>query len=131
MEDSTNVFEGNLGIFCGPKFLEKLADGDLKSLAILRRLLARNRSAVSMLIAKGLKGSRIWELYETICGRDMDRFIYHIILELPCQCSGTLYMIPADYAKEIGLTRESVENHFRFRQYGEPNSFWALEEPPT
>jgi hypothetical protein len=131
MENDNHVYEVDFEFLCDPRALKDLAEGDSKSLAIIKRLLIRNRTAVAVIIAKELRGSRIWELYETICGRNMDRFLYHIFLELPNQSSGRLRLIPADYADNIGLTREGVENHFRARQNGKPNSFWAFEDPPT
>lgn len=131
MGDDKIVCEVGLEFLCEPKALEELAEGDPKSLAIIRRLIARDRMVIAAIIAKGLRGSRIWELYETICGRNMDRFMYHIYLELPNQSSGRLELMPADFADNIGLTREGVENHFRVRQNGKPNSFWAFEDPPS
>jgi hypothetical protein len=131
MREDMHVQKGKISIPDDPKILEKLAEGDPKSLAILRRLFARDRTAVSMIMAKGLTGSRIWDLYEAICGKSLERFIYHVNLELPCQCCGRLYLMPCDYAQAAGLTREGVENHLRMRQNGKPNSFWAFEGPPS
>ncbi len=82
MEDGKIVCEVGIEFLCDPRAVKELAGGDSRSLAIIRRLMVRNRTAIAVIIAKGLRGSRIWELYETICGRNMDRFLYHIFLEL-------------------------------------------------
>lgn len=112
-------------------FLAELAEGDFKSLALLQRLLPKNLQIIELICLKHLRGSRVWELYEEICGRQMDRFIYHVMLELPCQCCGRFNFIPVEYATSMGFSEASAKSHWLARQHGKPNSFWALEDPPT
>lgn len=71
---------------------------------------------------KRLYGSRIWQLYE-LCGRDIKRFMYHVNVELPNQETGVL---PMSVSRIFG-----PEEWLAKRQFGQPGSFWALENPPT
>ena len=74
---------------------------------------------------KRLYGSRIWELFSDVCGKDIQRFKYHVDVELPNQETGEL-SVSGPWAPSLGN-----EEWWQRRQFGEPGSFWALEEPPT
>lgn len=74
---------------------------------------------------KRLYGLRIWELYE-LCDKDVERFIYHALTELPNQETGE-WSVTGEYISFIGDNPERKAA----RQFGKPGSFWALENPPT
>jgi len=80
---------------------------------------------LTILDSKRLYGSRICELYE-LCGKDVKRFIYHVKTELPNQETGK-WGVTGEYAMQF-LRRPELR---AARQFGRPNSFWALEHPPT
>jgi hypothetical protein len=108
--------------------LSKLTDGHAGSLALLRRLVQIDKIEVILVMdVKHLYGEKIWELYSKICGQDMDRFIYHVKMELPCQICGMFGIMDINEPPEI---TEEILNHIRFRKFGKPGSFWALENPP-
>ena len=75
--------------------------------------------------AKRLYGYRIWELYE-LCGQNAERFIYHVDIELPNQETGA-WRMTGPYA----LKCRKIAGFTARRQFGQPNSFWALQNPPT
>lgn len=74
---------------------------------------------------KGLYDERIWELYE-LCDQDIMRFAYHVQVELPDQATGKVCSIEGLYADDL-----RGKEFFEKRRFGEPGSFWALENPPT
>jgi len=73
---------------------------------------------------KHLYGERIWELY-CLCGEDLDRFKYHVGVELPDQITGELSAM-GPYRPD----RNDTE-FWEKRRFGKPGSFWALEQPPS
>jgi hypothetical protein len=73
---------------------------------------------------KHLYDERIWDVFE-LCGQDINRFIYHVEMELPDQDTG-LPGISGPYVTQI-----DQEEFFAKRKHGAPGSFWALENPPT
>ena len=108
--------------------LSKLTDGHAGSLAVLRRLVQIDKIEVILVMdVKHLYGEKIWELYSKICGQDIDRLVYHVNMELPCQICGRFGIMGIDQLPEI---TEEILNHIRFREFGKPGSFWALENPP-
>lgn len=74
-----------------------------------------------------LYGSRIWQLYE-LCDCDIERFVYHVELELPNQVTG---VVSVTNWSEYGLSVTDIDDWLAKRQFGRPGSFWALENPPT
>ncbi len=74
---------------------------------------------------KRLYDHRIWELYKDVCGEDIERFRYHVLTELPNQETGKL-SVTGPYSPGFGN-----EEFWEKRRFGTPNSFWALEHPPT
>lgn len=76
-----------------------------------------------ILDSKRLYGSRIWELYK-LCGQDIERFKYHVQVELPNQQTGQL-SATGPYGPGFGNTE-----FWEKRKFGKPESFWALENPP-
>ena len=118
------ILSGALGVID----LSKLTDGHAGSLAVLRRLVQIDKIEVIFVMDfKHLYGKKIWELYSSICGQDIDRLIYHVNMELPCQICGRFGIMGIDQPPEI---TEEILNHIRFRTFGKPGSFWALENPP-
>lgn len=73
---------------------------------------------------KRLYDSRIWDLYK-LCGQNIERFKYHVLIELPHQETGQVSvsgpLSPSFDDKEFWTKR----------RFGRPGSFWALENPPT
>lgn len=65
----------------------------------------------------------IWDVYEP-CGSNIDRFIYHVSMELPNQATGVHGMF-GPYVNQIDLVSFAAK-----RKFGRPGSFWALEHPP-
>ena len=108
--------------------LSKLTDGHAGSLAVLRHLVQICKIEVILVIdVKHLYGEKIWELYSKICGQDIDRFVYHVNMELPCQICGQFGIAGIGQPSEI---TEEILSHIIFRTFGKPGSFWALENPP-
>jgi hypothetical protein len=108
--------------------LSKLTDGHAGSLAVLTRLVKIDQIEIILLMdIKHLYGEKIWELYSKICGQDIDRLIYHVKMELPCQICGRFSIMGIDQPPEI---TEEILNQIQFRTFGKPGSFWALEHPP-
>src|SRR3989344_966766 len=76
---------------------------------------------------KHLYGKRIWEVFSEVCGRDLDRFKYHVDMELPCQLCGELGIL-GPYAST--MTDAQVRAFLSLRPRAKPGSFWALKRPP-
>lgn len=87
-----------------------------------------------LLDTKHLYGARIWNLYKDICGEDMERFGYHLAVELPCQVCGEM-AVTGPYSVEIEkrLIKKgrTMQDFFDARRGAKPNSFWGLKNPPT
>lgn len=79
-----------------------------------------------------LYGNHILELYE-LCDCNLERFVYHACVELPQQRTGKLTFIFPPYSLIMGLHSGSLnlDRHTKARQYGQPGSFWALQDPPA
>jgi hypothetical protein len=85
---------------------------------------------VTIMDCKHLYGKRIYKLFVTTCGKDVDRFIYHIKMELPCQICGSFVlamMEPMDDPKSIDVYAHKMARQFA---QGKSNSFWGLEPHP-
>ena len=70
---------------------------------------------------KHLYGIRIWDLFN-YCGQDVSRFNYHVGVELPDQETGA-WFLPRD-------PQFQTKKFVAARQFGQPDTFWALENPP-
>lgn len=70
---------------------------------------------------KHLYGIRIWDLYN-YCHQNVSRFEYHVGVELPDQETGD-WLLPRNPTFQ---TKKFVAA----RQFGQPYTFWALENPP-
>ncbi len=77
-----------------------------------------------VLDSKRLYDHRIWELYK-LCGCDIERFKYHVQVELPNQETGEL-SVTGPHTPDLG-----DKDFWEKRRFGEPGSFWALETPPS
>lgn len=80
---------------------------------------------LSSIDKKRLYDERIWELF-VLCGKNIERFIYHVDIELPNQETG-------EWMGTTGPHNALIENpaFIAARQFGRPGSFWALKHPPT
>lgn len=76
--------------------------------------------------SKRLYGSRIWMLYKEVCDENIERFRYHLQVELPNQETGKLN-ITGPHAPPFGADNSAF---WAARAFGEPGSFWALQNPP-
>lgn len=112
----------------GADLLQKMGEGHARATQLLSTMLNADRFMnVLALDSARLYGSRIWDLYQ-ICGEDMERFVYHLDMELPNQATGKLWVTGPYW---VDMTEEEQESHVAARQFGKPGSFWALENPPT
>ena len=109
------------------EILLALSEGNPGALRILSELYQNNWMLILRIDSLHLYGFHIWEVYKDVCGEDLDRFIYHIEMELPCQICGCL-SITGSYSAD--MDEEETEAHFAARQYGRPGSYWALKNPP-
>jgi len=110
--------------------LQALSGGDRDAIGVLMECSVELGGGVfevflSSINEKRLFDNRIVKLYE-LCGRDVQRFIYHIDIELPNQETGEWGM-SGPYV--VQCMRTPGFSHAR--RFGKPNSYWALEHPPT
>lgn len=111
------------------EIISDLAESDPDSEEALYRLCTEVEHGPIILThvdSKHLYGVRIGELYRDVCGRDIDRFDYHLSMELPCQICGEL----STTGPWLAFDSPELDRHFELRRHGKPNSFWALENPP-
>lgn len=104
-----------------------LSGGNAGAMTVLVEWLKSSPMAIiEMLIIDGkrLYEHRIWDLYK-LCGRDIERFKYHVAVELPNQETGEL-SVTGPYSPDFD-NKEFWEK----RRFGQPGSFWALENPPS
>lgn len=84
---------------------------------------------------KRLYGHAIAGLF-ALCGGDTDnvddieRFKYHVCVELPNQQTGEIG-IYGPYFEDLDVETEAGREFFLRRQFWKPGSFWGLEYPPT
>lgn len=78
---------------------------------------------VLILDSKRLYDHHIWNLYK-MCGYDIERFKYHVAVELPNQETGIL-SVTGPHAPRL-----HDKEFWQKRTYGQPGAFWALENPP-
>ena len=91
------------------------------------------RLAIYTLKEKKLFGESIGQLLYEVCGSDMERFIYHILMELPYQETGEFGTDPffKIFLTHNEFDHEIAKKHIETRKFGKPNSLWALKNPPT
>lgn len=114
-----------------PAALEALADGNIGAMNILMELATKRPedmlAIVSNLDSKHLYGTNLYEVYVKVCGSDMDRFLYHLYMELPCQLCGEIGFTGPHLAD---MNEEEFSAHASARQFGKPGTYWALQDPP-
>lgn len=110
------------------KIMFALSEGNPGALRVLTELQGDGEGFLDVLgcDSKRLYGSRIWMLYKDVCGEDIERFRYHLQVELPNQENGELF-ITGPHAPVFGKESEAF---WEARKYGKPGSFWALQNPP-
>jgi hypothetical protein len=79
---------------------------------------------------KRLYGIRILELFR-MCNSDIERFRYHVYVELPNQETGEVDVVYALPYFTVDPTTKEGQAFFERRQFGRPNEFWGLVHPPT
>ena len=105
-----------------------LSEGNPGALNVLMRYAQSTPLGILALLTfdtKRLYGARIWDLYSDICGQDIDRFAYHLQVELPNQETGRL-SVSGPFSPAM-----DDSEFWEKRRAGKPGSFWALETPPT
>lgn len=110
--------------------VDKMSEGNPGAMTVLMQLLNHSESGFMEILGldtNRLYGHRIWDLFK-LCGEDIERFSYHIAMELPNQATGQV-SVTGPYCGKLG--EEGLKAHFAARKYGKPGSFWAMENPPT
>lgn len=105
-----------------------LSEGNPGAATVISKWLASSPMAIFeilMLDSKRLYGHRVWELYKDVCGEDLERFRYHVGVELPNQETGQL-MVSGPYSPDL-----NDKDFWTKRSFGQPGSFWALKNPPS
>ncbi|HEY1063794.1 MAG TPA: hypothetical protein VGE30_00680 [Candidatus Saccharimonadales bacterium] len=107
--------------------IQALTDSNPGAMSVLLQWLEKDSLAlIAMLTCLDLKhlyDDQIWEVY-LLCGKDIDRFIYHVQMELPDQLTGH-HATSGPYIGQVD------EEFYAKRKFGKPGSFWALEHPPA
>lgn len=113
------------------EMLEKIAEGNIGALTVLMQLMRKENGIMVVLglDSKHLYGHHIWEVFKNVCGQDIERFLYHVSMELPCQICGSV-SITGPYAASLGFGEESMK-YFDARRSWKPGSYWGLQNPPT
>lgn len=112
-----------------PQVICELSEGNPGAVRVLAELLGKDASGFMSVLgcdSKRLYGSRIWMLYKDVCGEDIERFRYHLDVELPNQETGQL-SVTGPHAPPFG---DEGKPFWAARKFGKPESFWALENPP-
>ena len=96
---------------------------------LLQELGDQAEYAVQVMDRKRLYGTRIIQLYR-LCNNDVERFKYHLYVELPNQETGEIAVYGKTY---VDVDPKTKEGHafFERRQYWRPGDFWGLLNPPT
>lgn len=105
-----------------------LAEGNPGAIRALAEWIKSSEDAIMELLTldtKRLYGSKIWEVYKNVCGEDIERFKYHVCVELPNQETGKL-TVSGPWGPSL-----NNRNFWNRRQFGAPGSYWALKNPPT
>jgi|GEM_PF-963906 len=110
------------------ELIKLLSSGSPGSMTVLMEWYAKDPFAlleILVLDSKRLYDEHIWDVYSRVCGENLDRFIYHVQMELPNQVTGEL-SITGSYNRMV-----DTRAFFAKRTFGKPGSYWALEDPPT
>lgn len=105
-----------------------LSDGNPGAVSVLIKWLETDPLALMGILtldSKRLYGSRIWVVYKDVCGEDLERFKYHLEVELPNQETGEL-SVTGPYSPSL-----SDIQFWEKRTSGKPGADWALDVPPT
>lgn len=123
--DPARIDDPSMSLF---EAVKKLSGGHPGSMKVLMDWIEKDRHAflgiLNSIDGKHLYDEHIWNVFK-LCGEDLDRFIYHVEMELPDQLTGTP-SISGMYCRGI-----DHEEFFAKRSFGKPGSYWALENPPT
>lgn len=111
--------------------LERLSGGNIGTYGLLLKLMDDSRIDPILLLGaldtKHLYDEKAYYLFKYVCGSDVDRFLYHLDMELPCQLCGQMSYTGPHYAD---MSREEQEAHMAARRFWKPGSYWALKDPP-
>lgn len=105
-----------------------LSEGNTGAATVVMRWLSSSPFGLIEILTldtKRLYGDRIWELFTTVCGEDLERFKYHVAVELPNQETGEL-SVTGPHSPDF-----DDYDFWAKRRFGKPGSFWALENPPA
>ena len=112
-----------------PEVIFSLTEGNPGAVRVLCELLQGGNGIMDLLLCdtKRLYGSQIWVCYKDICGENIERFRYHLQVELPNQQTGQV-SVTGPHAPPFG---EEGALFWETRKNGAPDRFWALENPPS
>jgi hypothetical protein len=111
----------------GPELISALCCSNPGALRVLAEWFHSSPMAVIEMLSldtKRLYDNRIWDLYK-LCGMDIERFKYHVQVELPNQETGEL-SVTGPHSPDFKDKEFWVK-----RRFGKSGSFWALENPPS
>lgn len=109
------------------EMIERLSSGVPGAVEVLEELahsVQFSSETFMQMDKKRFYDSDIWELYQ-LCGRDIERFKYHVLVELPNQETGEI-TTSGRYRPD-----QDDKKFLEDRAYWKPGSFWGLEHPPT
>lgn len=111
--------------------LMALTGGNPGAMTVLMEAMAREPLCLLTVDSKGLYDDSIWELYKDVCGEDIDRFLYHLGVELPDQETGQL-AVTGPWSGGIGDDWRKARTHGPENlRAGGSRRFWALADPPA
>lgn len=106
----------------------KLTSYNVGAMSVLAEWVKRDPMALFPMLTcldmKHLYDNHIWDVFK-LCDKDLDRFIYHVEMELPNQITGQL-SVTGPYLSQVNR-----DEHYAKRKFGKPGTFWALEHPPS
>lgn len=95
---------------------------------LLQNLGEEAGSFLLLMDEKRLYVHRIAVLF-SLCGEDIERFKYHVFVELPQQETGAV-LVAGPYFRNLDPNSESGRVFAAKRSFWKPGSFWGLENPP-
>ena len=112
------------------ELVDKLTEGSPTARMILMLAVVRIPLFVLTVDTRRLYGDDIYDVFRRVCGDDMDRFLYHVAMELPNQATGEMSVTGPWSSK-------ADDAWFAARSHGAENiaagglrRFWALADPP-